>query len=125
MKRFKVEIAGGRFKIFGFVQVMGKDLLVSIQGGTHPHIGAIGIAIPRPSLRDPQRWSATSSNFTLSGHKEDILVKKLSEKLASRLRTQVVVTAGLHWDNLSSREIRVVEKLAMKMADLILKKLLP
>jgi hypothetical protein len=75
MKKFLVETSKGRFKIHGWVQEVGQDLLVSIWGGTQPHIGALGIAVPRPSLKNPTKWSATSSNFTFLGHKEDIMVK--------------------------------------------------
>ncbi|MGZ3539507.1 MAG: prenylated flavin chaperone LpdD, partial [Thermodesulfobacteriota bacterium] len=44
MKRFFVETSRGRFKTRGFVQEVGQDILVSIWGGTRPHIGAVGIA---------------------------------------------------------------------------------
>ncbi|OGP92074.1 MAG: hypothetical protein A2157_20050 [Deltaproteobacteria bacterium RBG_16_47_11] len=124
MKRFLVEISKGRFKIHGFVQEIGQDILVSIWGGTRPHIGAVGMAIPRPSLKNQKKWSATSSNFTFVGHKEDILVKKFSEKLAARLRRNVVVTAGIHWDEITFNEIRTIQNLAEKLSDRILRKIL-
>jgi gallate decarboxylase subunit D len=123
MKRFSVESAKGRFKIQALVQELGQDVLVSIWGGTRPHIGAIGMATPRPSLIDPQKWSATSSNFTYVGHKEDAVVKMVSEMLAARLKTNVVVTAGIHWDDLTSRDIQVIAHLTQKLSDQILKKL--
>jgi len=123
MKSFKVEISREGFKIHGFVQKLGKDLLISIWGGTQPHIGAVGMATPRPSLKSPKRWSATSSNFTFLNHKEDLLVKKIAEKIASQSHAHVVVTAGLHWDNLRLREITLIERLTSKMGDMILKKL--
>ncbi|HSR10122.1 MAG TPA: hypothetical protein VLS90_01660, partial [Thermodesulfobacteriota bacterium] len=69
--------------------------------------------------KDPRRRSATSSNFTFPGHKEDTLVKKISERIASRLGCRVVVAAGLHWDRLSAREIRDVENLALEVANMI------
>jgi hypothetical protein len=125
MERFLVEISKGRFKIHGLVQEVGQDILVSIWGGTRPHIGAVGMAIPRPSLQNPKKWSATSSNFTFIGHKEDILVKTISERLAARLRRNVVVTAGIHWDGITSDEIEAVENLTQKLSDLILKKIMP
>jgi hypothetical protein len=125
MKRFLVEISRGRFKIRGFVQEVGQDILVSIWGGTRPHIGAIGIAVPRHSLKDPKEWSATSSNFTFLGHKEDTLVKKISERLATGLRKNVVVTAGLHWNSVTPQEIKIIENLTEGLSDRILKKLLP
>ena len=124
MKRFPIKISKGRFKIEGLVQEIGQDILVSIWGGTHPHIGAVGIAIPRPSLRNPKKWSATSSNFTFVGHKEDTLVKNISEKLAAQLKRNVVVTAGVHWDGMTSREIMTIRNLAQKISDRILKKIL-
>jgi hypothetical protein len=124
MKRFTIEISTGRLKIDGFVQEVGQDLLVSIWGGTRPHIGAVGIAIPRLSLKDPKKWSATSSNFTFLGHKEDTLVKKMSEKLASRLKKNVVVTAGIHWDSISPGEIKAAERLVEKMSGQILQRYL-
>jgi hypothetical protein len=119
MKSFKVEISREGFKIHGFVQKLGKDLLISIWGGSHPHIGAVGMATPRPSLKNSKKWSATSSNFTFMNHKEDLLVKEI----ASQTQAHVVVTAGLHWDNLSPHEITFIERLTLKMGDLILKKL--
>lgn len=124
MKRFLVEISKGRFRIKGFVQEVGQDLLISIWGGTRSHIGAVGIAIPRPSLKNPKKWSATSSVFTFIGHKEDILVKIISERLAARLRRNVVVTAGIHWDGITFNEIKAIQNLTQKLSDQILKKIL-
>ncbi len=123
MKKFKVEISKGRLKINGLVHEVGSDVLVSIWGGTKPHIGAVGMAIPRPSLKHSKRWSATSSVFTFIGHKEDIIVKKTSEKLAARLRRNVVVTAGVHWDGVTSGEIKTIQKLTQRLSDQILKRM--
>jgi len=118
-----VRISKGKFKLYAHTQKMGQDLLVSIWGGTRPHIGAVGMAIPRPSLRDPKKWSATSSNFTFLGHKEDALVKKISEKLATELKRNVVMVAGIHWDGITAKEIEIIEDLTQKMSDQILRKL--
>jgi hypothetical protein len=123
MKKFMVRISKGKFKLNAHAQKMGQDLLVSIWGGTRPHLGAVGMATPRPSLRNPKKWSATSSNFTFIGHKEDAIVKKISEKLATELRRNVVVVAGIHWDRISAKEIEIIEDLAQKLSDQILKKL--
>ena len=125
MKRFLVEISKGRFKIHCLVQEVGQDILVSIWGGIRPHIGAVAMAIPRPSLKNQKKWSATSSNFTFIGHKEDALVKKISERLAAQLRRNVVVTAGVHWDRITSNEIKTIQNLTQKLSDQILKKFVP
>jgi len=123
MKRFTFKVSKGRFKIQALVQEVGQDILVSMWGGTLPHIGAVGMATPRPSLRDPKKWSATSSTFTYVGHKEDLIVKGISEMLAGRLKRKVVVVAGIHWDDITFKEIRTIARLTKKLSDQILKKL--
>ena len=123
MRKFSIRISKGHLRINGFVQKIGPDILVSIWGGTRPHIGAIGMAIPRPSLKNSKRWSATSSIFTFIGHKEDMIVKKMSEKLAAQLRRNVVVTAGLHWDETTSREIKTIQTLTQRLSDQILERM--
>ena len=105
------------------IQRIGPDLLVAIWGGERPHIGAVAVAQPRPSLRDPQSTSATASVFCLVGHKEDELAKAASEILASVLNTTVVVTAGIHWDDLSAEGIQTVVKNSEILIDLILERL--
>lgn len=87
---------------------IGADILVYIWGGDRPHIGAVAAAQPRPSLADPGRRSATCSVLTYLGHKEDEVVKSVSEHLSAALDAHVVVTAGIHWDNLDYNEIRVI-----------------
>ncbi|MBU0516161.1 MAG: hypothetical protein KJ621_15465 [Proteobacteria bacterium] len=87
---------------------IGGDLLVYIFGGEAPHIGAVAAATPRPSLRDPHERSATASVLTFVGHKEDDLAKQAAERLAAALDTNVVVTAGIHWDDLPADDIEQV-----------------
>ena len=104
---------------------MGQDLLIPLWGGTRPYIGAVGIAVPRNRLKDPNKWNATFSNFTFLGHKENTLGKKISERLATQLRRNVVVTAGHHWDSITPQEIKIVVNLTKKLSERILDKLLP
>lgn len=97
----------GGYSISASWQRIGEDYLLSIWGGK-AHIGAVAIAQPRPSLEDPTRLSATASVFCFVGHKEDEPAKRISEKLAATLGTKVVVTAGMHWDNISPDGINQV-----------------
>ena len=106
------------------VRRIGPDLLVAIWGGEKPHIGAVAVAQPRPSLKNPEVTSATASVICNVGHKEDELVKAASEILASALKTQVVVAAGIHWDNLEPKGIRQIIQNSEILVDMILKKCL-
>ena len=106
MRVLRFSAKRGRFRIFARVDEMGEDLLVTIWGGV-VHIGAVAMAAPRPSLRDPRRTSATSSVFTFPGHKEDVTVKMISEMLSATLGEAVVV-AGIHWDDLQVKDIGLI-----------------
>ena len=102
---FNVKTNEGAYDLEASVRFVGQDVLVAIWGGEKPHIGAVSVAQPRPSLKDPEITSATASVICLTGHKEDELVKATSEILAAALNTSVVVTAGIHWDDINEEGI--------------------
>lgn len=85
---------------------VGRDLVVTIGGGTHPHVGAVAVAQPRASLQGDGKVSATASVIALLGHKEDELARWAALLLASRLNRTAVVTAGIHVDGATLEQIR-------------------
>jgi hypothetical protein len=120
---FTLKTDEGAYDLEANVRLIGNDLLVAIWGGEKPHIGAVSVAQARPSLKDPNVTSATASVFCLVGHKEDELAKAASEILAAAMNTQVVVTAGIHWDNISKEGIQKVIRNSEILIDLILDRL--
>ncbi len=120
---FTVKTDEGRYDIEAYIRFVGEDVLVAIWGGDKPHIGAVAAATPRPSLKDPNVTSATASVICFLGHKEDELAKAASEMIAAKLNTRVVVTAGIHWDNLSEDGIRSVMKNSKTLMKLIAERL--
>jgi len=105
MSEFRLICGRGSFRIHAHGRLVGEDLVISIWGGNRPHVGTVAIALPRKSLREPEKVSATSSVFTLLGHKEDIIAKEFSEKLSSALNKVVVVTVGIHQDRIDEQGI--------------------
>jgi hypothetical protein len=95
----------GSFDLIASVTKVGKDVAVVIWGGEKPHIGAVALAQPRHSLKNPAELSATASVLCILGHKEDAVVKKVSERLAAAVDRPVVVIAGMHWDNLLESDL--------------------
>jgi len=118
----KVKTQTGSFDLEAGIRRIGDDLLVAIWGGDKPHIGAVSVARSRPSLKNPETVSATASVICFPAHKEDELAKAVSEILAATLDTSVVVTAGIHWDNISQEGIKKVISNSKILVDLILKK---
>lgn len=117
LKYFQIE--SNAFKVEAYCQQLGDDFLISIYGGA-AHIGAIGMAQPRASLKNSDKRSATASVFCYLGHKEDEVVKYVAERLASQLDAKIVVAAGLHWDNLTPEGIDTV----MKNIDVLVEQLI-
>ncbi|OQY53798.1 MAG: hypothetical protein B6245_22335 [Desulfobacteraceae bacterium 4572_88] len=117
---FIIRTNEGSYDLEAAVRVIGQDVLLAIWGGEKPHIGAVAVAQPRPSLRQPDVTSATASVICLLGHKEDELAKMASERLAAVLNTPVVVTAGIHWDNIGEEGIRQVVENSHRLISLIL-----
>jgi gallate decarboxylase subunit D len=123
MAYWNVSASNGKFAVSAEVLEMGDDCLVAVWGGTRPHIGAVGMGQVRPSLRDPNKSSATSSVFTFVGHKEDSVAKWLAEELSRRLKRNTVVAAGIHWDNLSEDDISAITGLCRDILEKILERM--
>ena len=107
---FTINTSEDEYNLSAHVRLIGDDILVAIWGGEKPHIGAVAAAQSSPSLKDPKVMSTTASVLCYSGHKEDELAKSAAKKLAAALDTKVVVTAGIHWDNLSAEGIQKVNR---------------
>ena len=120
---FTIKTDTGAYDLTASVRWIGPDLLVAIWGGEKPHIGAVAMAQPRPSLKDPEVTSSTASVFSYVGHKEDELAKATAEILAATLETNVIVTAGIHWDNLPENGIQRVIKNSEILVEIILEKI--
>jgi len=114
---YDLTIERGRIKVNLKAFVIGKDLCVIISGGDSPHIGAVTLSVPRPSLSDSNITSASTSVLTLQGHKDDEAARQVSHMLASRLNKNVVVTCGIHVDGITAEEIDTVMSILMELVE--------
>jgi len=115
VRSFELSEGEGKFQVLAKVFELGPDCLVILWGGTRPHVGAVGMAQVRASLRDPNQLAATSSVFTFVGHKEDVVAKYMSEELAKRLGRNTLVAAGIHWDGLTDSDIKTITELCQSI----------
>ena len=107
----------GPYRLEAEVLPIGEDIALSLWGGTKPHIGALALAVPRPSLKDPSLISSTASVLARLGHKEDDIVKRVSERISATLNKVVAVSAGMHWDHLPDDDIRLVQEACDELVD--------
>lgn len=83
-------------------------IIVAVLGGEKSHVGAIGLGIPRQSLTNPSSISSTSSILTLTGHKDDQIARPVAEELAREFKQAVVVVAGIHVEEATRKDIKIL-----------------
>lgn len=98
----------------------GRDLSVTICGGTHYHVGAMALGCARPPKNNVER-SANVSVVPVFEHKDDECARFAAKYLATRLDCVVSVSAGIHIDGASTEEIAelmgLVKKVVERFAD--------
>ncbi len=103
-------IGTGIYMVTAEVKIIGNDLMISVWGGTAPHIGSISVSVPRPSLNDDTKISSTSSVINIIGHKDEIVARMFSEKLASIFNKNSIATAGIHIDQITDDQLSIIMK---------------
>ena len=101
-------VGDGIFKVIAEVKFIGDDLMISVWGGTKPHIGSISVSVPRPGLKDGRSMSSTSSVINLIGHKDEVVARKFSEQLAAKFNRNAIATAGVHIDDITENQINII-----------------
>ena len=104
----------------GIVIALDNDDVIVIVSGGRDHIGALSLAIPRPSLQDQCRMSVTSSILTVPGHKDDELAKYVSEKVSAVTERKIVVIAGVHYDDLALADLSIIRELWISLTEKII-----
>lgn len=97
------------------------DLCVIISSQTYRHIGCVTLSVPRPSLKDKNKISATTSILNMIGHKDDEVAKYISNELAAKLNKNVTVVCGIHFENISPNQIKTVQSIIAELLDSAIK----
>ncbi len=121
---FTTAIGAGRYRVEGVAVATGAGAIVTLTGGERPHVGAVGLGVPRPSLRNGKRTSASSSVFAITGHRDDALAKPLAELIASRLNQVAVVVVGVHVDQAGPDDIARLSEHTRQAAERLLDRLI-
>ncbi|MBF0288398.1 MAG: hypothetical protein HQM14_11315 [SAR324 cluster bacterium] len=121
--KFLLETTEESYNLQASVGMIGQDILIAIWGGEKPHIGAVSITQARPSIQDPQAVGVSTSVFCFLGHKEDDLAKMIGERIAQACKTNVVVTAGIHWDHITEEGIQKVIENSAILAKMIIEQI--
>jgi len=116
----RIEARRGSAVVWAVAVRAGEDLVVTLGGGDRPHVGCVALAQSRRSTADPARRSATTSLLAIPPHKEGELASRLAGALASAAGGVVVVSAGIHEDDLSPAGIAVYVELVAELESKLL-----
>ncbi len=119
----EVCVEDGKYSVSAQIIRCGKDVSLTVSGGERPHIGASALAIPRPSLSDPEKVSASTSVICVPGHKEDEVARAAAERIAANLNCAASVCVGVHIDNASMEELLRLKRNLDTLIGLALEKL--
>lgn len=97
----------GRCQISLTLLDTGQGINGLLVGGEQPHIGGVVLALPRPSLSG-EGWSEDVFITPVPGHKDVEVARSVAGLLARELQCPVVVTAGIHSDQLSTEELKLI-----------------
>ncbi len=106
VRRFEVAVVGSLYKVEAVCVEVGADLIVVIGGGEGYHIGALGLSIVIPSIKDADKLTHSTYQVPVPGHKEEALAREGSRELAHRLGRNVALSVGIHEDDLSKDGIQ-------------------
>ncbi len=106
--KVRASVGDDIYKVVAEVKIIGDDLMISVWGGTKPHIGSISVSVPRPGLKDGTRMSSTSSVINLIGHKDEVIARKFSEQLAAKFNRNAIATAGVHIDDITENQVNII-----------------
>lgn len=97
----------GRCQVSLVLMDTGNGINGLLIGGGEPHVGGVVMALPRPSLSG-KGWSADLYITPVPGHKDTEVARIVADRLARELRCPVVVTAGIHSDQLCPEELNII-----------------
>lgn len=80
-----------------------------------PHLGAVSMGVPRPSLTGDGSVSATVSTWSREGHKDAAISALFAERLAVEMECCVSASAGVHVENASKKDISEIMRTAKKL----------
>ncbi|MGE5591991.1 MAG: hypothetical protein ACM3ZA_15455 [Bacillota bacterium] len=95
-------------------------LTVTLTGGDRAHVGAVAVAQPRPSHKDPERTSATTSVIAVLGHQDDEVARPLAHLLAVGTGLPAAASVGIHWDHCTPDDIAASRSLVMEAGRAVL-----
>lgn len=97
------------------LSVIGEDILIQITGGDNPHIGTVTTLTAKTEIQTI-RYPSHDGRF----HKDDVLAHRVGKIIQSELPGSCTITAGVHVNHISKKQIMVSGSMASNLGKQIL-----
>ena len=119
---FTLHEGEGRCALSLMIVDTGAGIQGLLTGGEKPHIGGSVLGIPRPSLTG-EGWGVDLFVIPVPGHKDVEVARFLTERMARELKQTVMISAGIHSDNITGAELIEIQRSCEKLAEAALARL--
>lgn len=85
------------------VRLIGKDVLIVVTGGDHPHIGDVTTLTATTELQTV-KFPSHDGRF----HKDNVVGEQVAKVIQAVLPGSCTITSGIHVDHISQSQIDVV-----------------
>ena len=123
LKQLEVKAGTGKYTVCLNGTVTADGLIVQLMGGEKPHVGAVVLTVLRPDSIDSEKIKCNSTVVPRLGHREDDIAKPIAEEIAKSLRQTVALVAGIHIDNATSEDIKILVENCHLVAKLFISKI--
>jgi len=96
------------------IEVIGKDLFIAVTGGDNPHIGTVTTMTKNTEMQTI-RYPSHDGRF----HKDDVLAIRIGKIIQSNLPGSCTITAGIHVNHISKKQIMVSSAMAQDLGEKI------
>jgi len=111
----EVRSGEGRYALEASVVITQDGVSVTMCSEDYSHVGAVALATPRPSQREPRRTSATVSVLTVLSREDDIIARDAAKSIASSVNRPTSVTVGIHVEHATAADIKELARSAQEL----------
>ena len=109
----KLSFGDTPYDIHFWANSIGTDIICTLTGGTHPHVGAVALAEPTEAVHPitgevVRRKSVSISVIAGEGHKDAVIAEMFAKGLCEKYGVNVCATAGVHVDGAGPEEIKLL-----------------
>jgi len=112
----KFSITKENYTMTAKVEIIGKDLFITVTGGDTPHIGTV-TTLTKNTAMQTVRFPSHDGRF----HKDDVLAIQIGKIIQADLPGSCTITAGIHVNHISKQQILVSTSMAQALGEQIKK----